>query len=161
MGISPFYKSLRERVGRDLLLVPAVSALVHDNEGCLLVHQRPDGSWSLPAGAIEPGETPAQAIVRETFEETGFHVVPERVVAVLGGESCRVRNAKGEQLEYLLTVFACRVVGGRPSTDSDETTAIAFLPPNDVRARVAFPIPDAVYDSNLSATYFQEHSPAQ
>ncbi len=28
--------------------------------------------WSLPGGAIEPGETPAEAAVRETHEETGY-----------------------------------------------------------------------------------------
>jgi 8-oxo-dGTP pyrophosphatase MutT (NUDIX family) len=30
--------------------------------------------WSFPGGAIEPGETPEEAAVRETLEETGYHV---------------------------------------------------------------------------------------
>lgn len=30
--------------------------------------------WFVPGGAIEPGETPAQAAARETFEETGYRV---------------------------------------------------------------------------------------
>lgn len=33
-----------------------------------------------PAGHIEPGETPEDALVRETLEETAWHVVPEQLL---------------------------------------------------------------------------------
>lgn len=159
MAISTYYKDLRERSGDHLLLIPAVAALVRDAEGRLLVHQRPDGTWSLPAGAIEPGETPAQAVVRETVEETGLLVVPERVAAVVGGESCRVRNRHGHEIEYLVTVFECRVSGGTMLETSDETIAVTFVPPEDVRRRVVFRLPDEVYDPDRRATFFQAHEP--
>lgn len=42
--------------------------------GKYLFLQRPDGQWGLPAGSIEPGETPFQCAVRETFEEVGYVV---------------------------------------------------------------------------------------
>lgn len=155
MAISPFYRSLRDRVGSDLLLIPAVVALIRDDEGRLLVHQRPDGTWSLPAGAIEPGETPAQAVVRETLEETGYVVVPERVAAVVGGEACRVRNRAGHEIEYVLTVFECRIVGGEPRSVGDETVALAFVPKDEAIARVVFPLPGAVYDADRTTTFFQ------
>lgn len=155
MAISSYYKALRERVGSDLLLIPAVSALVRDAEGRLLVHQRPDGTWSLPAGAIEPGETPAQAVVRETLEETGLLVVPERVAVVVGGESCRVRNHEGHEIEYLCTVFECRISGGTLLRTADETVAVAFVPAEDAMRRVVFRLPDDVYDAARRTTFFQ------
>ncbi|MEQ1911575.1 MAG: NUDIX domain-containing protein [Vicinamibacterales bacterium] len=155
MAISRYYRALRERVGPELLLIPAVSALVRDAEGRLLVHQRPDGTWSLPAGAIEPGETPAQAVVRETLEETGLLVVPERVAAVVGGESCRVRNRDGHEIEYLVTVFECWISGGTLLHTSDETVAVMFVPPEDAMTRVVFRLPDDVYQPGRGTTYFQ------
>lgn len=154
MAISPYYKALRDRVGPELLLIPAVSALVRDAEGRLLVRQRPDGTWSLPAGAIEPGETPAQAVVRETLEETGLQVVPERVAAVVGGESCRVQSSNGHEIEYLVTVFECRIRGAVLNT-SDETVAVRFVPLEDAMRRVVFRLPDDVYDPARRATFFQ------
>lgn len=155
MAMSSFYKALRERVGNDLLLIPAVSALVRDAAGHLLVHQRPDGTWSLPAGAIEPGETPAQAVVRETLEETGLTVVPERLAAVVGGTSCRVRNREGHEIEYVVTVFECRISGGTLLHTSDETVAVTFVSVEEAMRRVVFRLPDDVYDAARRTTFFQ------
>ena len=42
------------------------------------------GTWALPGGGIDPGESPSQAVLREVFEETGQHV---RIVRVLALES--------------------------------------------------------------------------
>ena len=56
--MSPYYQSLRDTLGSRLLLMPSVAAIIHDAEGRLLLIQKQDGSYSLPAGTIEPGETP-------------------------------------------------------------------------------------------------------
>jgi 8-oxo-dGTP pyrophosphatase MutT (NUDIX family) len=71
MAMSTYYETLRERVGSSLLIIPGMSAIVRDASGRILLQQRHDDSWSLPAGAIEPGESPSVAIVREVLEETG------------------------------------------------------------------------------------------
>lgn len=159
MAISPHYQALREQVGNALLLIPAVAALVSDTEGRLLIHQRPDGTWSLPAGAIEPGETPAQAVVRETLEETGLQVIPERVAAVVGGESCRVRNRHGHEIEYVVIVFECRVNGGALLQTADETVAAIFVPRDDAMTRVVFRLPEQAYVTGARAPFFQVPEP--
>ncbi len=55
----------------------AVGAVVVTDGALLLVRrgQPPEeGRWSIPGGRVEDGETPADAVVRETFEETGLAV---------------------------------------------------------------------------------------
>jgi phosphatase NudJ len=70
-------------------------AVVRRGDRFLLVHERKHGQlWYLPAGRVEPGESFAEAAVRETLEEAG---VPVRVVGVIRvehtprGEKARLR----------------------------------------------------------------------
>ena len=57
-------------------LVPCVGALAYDAEGRLLLIRRRNepgrGLWSVPGGRVEPGESDAEAVVREMAEETGL-----------------------------------------------------------------------------------------
>jgi 8-oxo-dGTP diphosphatase len=63
----------------ELTRVACVGAVVRDDRGRLLLVRRgtepAKGRWSVPGGRIEPGETAAEAVVRELLEETGLCVV--------------------------------------------------------------------------------------
>lgn len=55
-------------------LISAAGGVVYNTEGkVLMIHRR--GSWDLPKGKIDAGETPEQAAVREVQEETGLQQV--------------------------------------------------------------------------------------
>jgi ADP-ribose pyrophosphatase YjhB (NUDIX family) len=63
-------------------IVPAVSAIVPDSEGRILLIRRTDnGYWAIPGGGVEPGESVSQATAREVKEETGFDC---EVVGIVG-----------------------------------------------------------------------------
>lgn len=59
--------------------VICVGALVHDDQGRLLVVRRGRepglGQWSVPGGRVESGEGDLEAVRREVLEETGLHVL--------------------------------------------------------------------------------------
>ncbi len=63
----------------------AVGAVVFDDEGRVLLVRRGKppylGSWTLPGGRIEPGETAPAAVEREVLEETGLAVQARELVA--------------------------------------------------------------------------------
>jgi len=144
MGISPYLKKLRSHIGSDLVMMPSVAAIIRNEAGQVLFLVRADnGLWDLPAGAIDPGETPAQAVVREVHEETGLVVEPTAVAGVFGGEPFRLRYGE-DIVEYTVTVFECRVIGGTLGALDDETAELHFL---DVaqRPKLNAPFPDALF----------------
>jgi ADP-ribose pyrophosphatase YjhB (NUDIX family) len=127
MAISPYVRSLRERVGSMRLLLPSVTAVIRDDAGrVLLVRQKDGGVWSTPGGAIEPDESPADAVVREAWEETGLVVEARRVMAVWGGPGFVVRYPNGDETQYVMAVYECAVTGGALRPDGEETTEARF-----------------------------------
>jgi ADP-ribose pyrophosphatase YjhB (NUDIX family) len=104
-------------------------AVVHDGQ-ILLVQERVDGRWCLPGGWADVGETPAEMVVREVWEESGFEVVPRKVVGVYDA------NRGGVPMEFYHAykiIFLCTVIGGqaRPSNETLAADFFAFdrLPP--------------------------------
>jgi len=56
-----------------MLLVPSITGLVFDDDHrVLLVRHSNGGVWVAPGGAIDPGEAPQDALVREVWEETSL-----------------------------------------------------------------------------------------
>lgn len=61
--------------------IVAVGGIARRGDALLLVrrgHGPAAGTWSVPGGRVEAGETLHEAVVREVAEETGLHVVVER-----------------------------------------------------------------------------------
>jgi 8-oxo-dGTP diphosphatase len=89
--------------------IPCVGAIVRDDDGRLLVIQRGHapaaGTWTLPGGRVEPGETHERACVREMLEETGLEVEVGRPIGQVE------RKAPGGDT-YVIDDYACRVTGG-------------------------------------------------
>ena len=83
--------------------------------------------WTTPGGVIEPYETPSDAAVLETWEETGLHVSLERVLGVFGGIHCGSTYPNGDQVSWVAIVFMARPVGGMPRPDNDETKEARYF----------------------------------
>lgn len=141
MPISEYLRGLRALVGSRLLLLPGVAAIVRDADDRVLFMRRTDnGQWGLPAGAIDPGETPAEAVAREVREETGLDVRPRRVAGIFGGQGFRVRYENGDEAEYTVVVFDCEVVGGTLSPADGEALELRYFAPDDApQLQVAYP----------------------
>lgn len=104
-------------------VVLAASAVIVDGDGRVLLIRRgtePDlGLWSVPGGCVEPGETTAEAAVRETREETGL-------VVSAGVELWSVLVPTGDGRTYEIHDFACTVTGGELAAGDDADDARWF-----------------------------------
>jgi 8-oxo-dGTP pyrophosphatase MutT (NUDIX family) len=114
-------------------LVPAVSAVVADDQGRILLHRRSDNAkWSIPGGRVELGESVADAAVREVREETGIEVTPIGIVGVYSDPRSVVAYDDGEVRQQFSICLACRHVGGSLSAISDESLEVRFVAPQDI-----------------------------
>lgn len=135
MPVPQFIASLRARVGHDLLFVPTVAVLARDEaDRLLLVQDQESGLWCCPGGIVEPDECPADAAVRETWEESGIFVELVRVAGVFGGEHCGGTYRNGDRIAWVATVFDARPVTGVPRGDGLETRDARFFAADDVAA---------------------------
>jgi 8-oxo-dGTP pyrophosphatase MutT (NUDIX family) len=126
--MSPHVQRLRAAVGSELLVLPSVTGIIFDDrDRILFVRQTEGGAWCAPGGAIEPEEIPADAVVREVWEETGLYTKPLRLLGVYGGPPCLVTYPNGDRTIYVMTVFECAVVGGELRAESDETSDAQFV----------------------------------
>jgi len=133
MAISDYLRGVRAKVGHDFLLATAATGLVFDDAGRVLLARHSNaGLWLAPGGAIDPDESPVDAVVREVFEETGLHVEPVNLLGVFGGPSFRVRYANGDETGYVMVVFECRVLGGTPIPDGEEVLELRWVAPDEL-----------------------------
>ena len=133
MPMSDYVRSLRAKIGTTLLEVPTVAVFAFDPQGrVLLVRDVHSGQWTSPGGMIEPHETPADAAVRETWEETGVFVELTHVVGVFGGAGCDVVYPNGDRIAWVSTVFGARPLGGEARPDGVETTETGYFTRDEV-----------------------------
>lgn len=55
MAMSEYVQSIRERIGNDFLLLPAVTAVIREGDRFLLARDAFSRQWTLIGGGIEPG----------------------------------------------------------------------------------------------------------
>ena len=86
-------------------------------------------SWELPAGRLEPGESPEEAAIRETVEETGWR---PSALSYLGGY-----NPLPGMVDQTFHVFLADDAEWLGEPESDETGRVEWVPVERVRQLIA------------------------
>lgn len=103
--------------------------VVRDPHGdVLLIRRSDDGSWALPGGAIEPGETWQRAAERECLEETGSEVRVTGIFGLYSDPATQVhRYPDGRVVQFVGVVFTAIVVAEHLVRD-DEASEVGYFP---------------------------------
>jgi ADP-ribose pyrophosphatase YjhB (NUDIX family) len=100
-----------------------VRGAVFRGDTILLVKERFDGRWTLPGGWADVGESPAEAVVRETYEESGYRTQAVKLLALYD----RSRHGHPPHPYHVYKLFfQCELLGGAPA-DSIETEGVGFF----------------------------------
>ena len=110
-------------------LVPSVNVIVVNVEGAILLIRRTDnGNWAVPGGAIDLGESVAQAAVRETFEETGIECEVTGSVGIYSDpRHVILYTSDGQVRQEFSIVLTARALSGQP-TPSSESSEVRWVP---------------------------------
>ncbi len=120
-----YAEELRARVGDAPLVLVAVGVVLLDTSGRLLLHQRPDGTWDLPGGHLEPGESLEDAGAREVREETGLDVWDFNLPGIASGPESVIER-DGVKTYYVTAIYRAHSYSGVPSA-SAESLAVGFF----------------------------------
>lgn len=119
-------------LGKEGKLRLGTSAIIFNNEGKFLLTQREDnGQWCLPGGAVESGESVAEACEREVFEETGLRVRVKRLVGVYSHPDQLVVYKDGHKAHIVAIHFEAEITGGNLGL-SNETTDFGYFTLEDM-----------------------------
>ncbi|KAB8143475.1 NUDIX domain-containing protein [Chloroflexia bacterium SDU3-3] len=117
-----------ERIGREASIRLGCSAVLLDAGGgrVLLTRRTDNGRWCLPGGGVDAGESVAEAVEREVWEETGLRVRATRLLGVYSSPDMLVAYADGNRFQLVALNFVVEQVGGELRL-SDETTEYGFF----------------------------------
>lgn len=128
--------------------VVAVGAVVVDDDRLLLVRRGrgpAQGEWSVPGGKVEWGETLAEAVTRELWEETGL----AGVCGPLLGWAERVDDD-----HHVILDFEVTLVGDEVMAAGDDAAEVAWVGLHAVGAmRLVDGLAEFLHDHGILATF--------
>jgi len=110
-------------------LVPSVNVVVINDAGELLMIRRSDNdNWAVPGGAVDLGESVAQAAVRETLEESGIECEITGIIGIYSDpKHVILYTSNGEVRQEFSIVLTARPLSGQP-TPSSESSEVRWVP---------------------------------
>ncbi len=101
----------------------AVAALIFDEQGRVLLfkHTYRKWQWGIPAGGLERREQPADAVLREFYEEAGMKIQIEKLLTVISAR----------EDHHITIVYLCKIASGE-FRESIEISEMKYFDVNDL-----------------------------
>ena len=105
-----------------------VRAFIIKDGKLLLVKERSDGLWTLPGGFADVNESPSEAVIRETKEESGFDVSAIKLLALWD----KLKHDHPAQWPHTYKFFFLCAIRSGTATQNLEVSEIDFFDINEL-----------------------------
>ncbi|WP_226584675.1 NUDIX hydrolase [Halobacillus litoralis] len=129
--MNDYIAAMRSMVGHETLLTVGCGAIIEDEDRLLLQKRTDYGSWGIPGGLLELGETFDMTVRREVEEETGLHVKELELFGIYSGEKGYATYENGDRVFSIQIIFRVKEYQGELKTNH-ESLAQGFFCRNDL-----------------------------
>lgn len=121
-----YIKWIRGKVGHEKIIIVYAGGCIFNKNGEVLLQKRADcNKWGFPGGAIELGETPEMAAIREVKEETGLDVEVDNLIGIYTDSD--VICANGDKVHSICIGYEMSIVSGELICDENETLELKYF----------------------------------
>lgn len=125
-----YVADLRKLVGHRPLILPGSVVIILNADNELLLQHRLDGTWGLPGGIMELGESLEETARREVKEETGLDVGSLKLLNVFSGKDYYLKVPNGDELYSVTAVYLTNEASGTIDVDKKESIAVQYFSVN-------------------------------
>jgi len=127
--LSGYIKHLREKVGKEKILMPTNACIIINEQGHILMQERAvQKNWGCPGGLMDLEETVLEGVKREVLEETGLEIRNPVLFGIYSGmPHYEATYPNGDMTQSVLMVFLARNFSGQLKSD-EESLTLKFFP---------------------------------
>ncbi len=135
-----YVSEMRALIGHKRLLLAGATVLVLNGRGEILLNLRSDtGTWGIPGGCLESGESLEETAARELYEETGLRAERFTLLDVLSGPEVSFTYPNGDETESVIVLYRAEGIFGSLRINDGESIRLSYfafdaLPPLESRA---------------------------
>ncbi|MFJ5767169.1 NUDIX hydrolase [Lysinibacillus sp. NPDC093210] len=107
--------------------MPGSIVIILNDKNELLLQKRNDGTWGLPGGLMDLGESFEEVAKREVFEETGLLVHNLKLLNVFSGSEYYLKVSNGDELYSVTAVYYTKEFSGEMQIDYNESESLQFF----------------------------------
>ncbi|WP_369136546.1 NUDIX hydrolase [Klebsiella variicola] len=127
-----YVQQMRSLIGHRLLLLAGSNVIITDARHQILLQLRRDGTWGLPGGLLEPGESLEQTAVREVKEETNLDVRNLLLLGIFSGPEYTFTLPNKDEINVITSLYWTSDWSGKMVNDPGEGQELAFFAPEDL-----------------------------
>lgn len=122
-----YIQDLRKLVGTRPVILAGAEVIILNELGQVLLQRRADnGSWAIPGGMMEPGETFEETARREVREEVGLELGPLELLDIYSGPDYFFRYPHGDEVHNVGAAYIATQYQGVLQCDSEVLEAAYF-----------------------------------